>query len=388
MPVRRWSVAVTVLAAVLVLTGAQPAGAQGVEDELTAAGDRASAALQRLTEARAAYDQATDKTHEVRVRLDGARLELAKTEAQVDRTRERLRGYVAALFRGDVSGLGTFGPLLTAEDPADFINRAGLLEVTNARQGQVLATLTAERARADKLADETAQLADDLTRLEQQAAESLAAAEAARQEAEALVARAQHDVASRDAARLAAAIAATKGGARTLVIPGFPIDGGSCGGKSVAGYPNGRIPTSLLCPLWGAPGMSLRADATAAFDLMSQEYAATFGDPICVIDGYRSYDQQVSVKSARGSLAATPGTSNHGWGLAVDLCGGIERFGTAQHQWMRNNAPAYGYFHPDWAQRDGSEAGAVALGVRRGSLRGVGPTHRGGRAGSVPRGMG
>ena len=37
-------------------------------------------------------------------------------------------------------------------------------------------------------------------------------------------------------------------------------------------------------------------------------------------------------------LAAVPGTSNHGWGLAVDLCGGIERFGTQQYAWMQANA--------------------------------------------------
>ena len=355
MPVRRGSLLAMLIALVVLLAGMQPSSAQGVEEELKSAGDRASAALQRVTEARAAYDQATAKAHEVRLRLDGVRAELAKVEIKVDSTRERLRGYVAALFRGEASGLGGYGPLLTAEDPAEFISRAGLLEVTNARQGEVLATLTAQRARADKLAAETAQLVEDLATLEQKAADSLAAAEAARREAETLVARAQYDVASRDTARLAAAIAATKGGARTLVIPPFPTDGGSCGGKSIAGYPNGRIPTSLLCPLWGAPGMSLRGDAAAAFNRMSQEYAATFGEPICVIDSYRSYDEQISVKAARGSYAATPGTSNHGWGLAVDLCGAIERFGTAPHNWMRNNAPAFGYFHPDWAQRGGSK---------------------------------
>lgn len=352
MAVRRGSLLVTLVAIVVVLTGGQPSSAEGVQEELRSAGDRASAALQRVTEARTAYDQATAKADEVRVRLDGARAELAKVETKVDSTRERLRGYVAALFRGDGSGLGSFGPLLTAEDPADFINRAELLEVTNARHGEVLATLTAQRARADKLAAETAQLADDLATLEKTAADSLGAAEAAMLEADALITRTQRDIASRGSARLAAAITATKG---ALVIPRFPVDGGSCGGKSVAGYPNGRIPTSLLCPLWGAPGMSLRGDAADAFNRMSQAYAATFGEPICVIDSYRSYDQQISVKSSRGSLAATPGTSNHGWGLAVDLCGGIERFGTAPHNWMRNNAPAFGYFHPDWAQRNGSK---------------------------------
>jgi LAS superfamily LD-carboxypeptidase LdcB len=52
-------------------------------------------------------------------------------------------------------------------------------------------------------------------------------------------------------------------------------------------------------------------------------------------------------------LAAVPGTSNHGWGTAVDLCGGVEAFGTATHLWMLENAPAFGWFHPSWAKPGG-----------------------------------
>jgi LAS superfamily LD-carboxypeptidase LdcB len=48
-----------------------------------------------------------------------------------------------------------------------------------------------------------------------------------------------------------------------------------------------------------------------------------------------------------------PGTSNHGWGLAVDLCGGVNLFGTAQTVWMQLNAGHYGWVHPDWAQAGG-----------------------------------
>ena len=69
-------------------------------------------------------------------------------------------------------------------------------------------------------------------------------------------------------------------------------------------------------------------------------------------------------------MCAVPGTSNHGWGLAVDLGGGVNRFGTAQHEWMRANGPGHGFVHPAWAQRGGSNPeawhwefnGAVAAG--------------------------
>ena len=43
-----------------------------------------------------------------------------------------------------------------------------------------------------------------------------------------------------------------------------------------------------------------------------------------------------------------------GWGLAVDLGGGINRFGTVQHEWMRSNAPRFGWVHPSWARQSGS----------------------------------
>ncbi len=39
---------------------------------------------------------------------------------------------------------------------------------------------------------------------------------------------------------------------------------------------------------------------------------------------------------------------------AVDLCGGVERFDTAEHEWMLAHGPAYGWIHPSWAGAGGS----------------------------------
>jgi cell wall-associated NlpC family hydrolase len=120
------------------------------------------------------------------------------------------------------------------------------------------------------------------------------------------------------------------------------------GARSWGGYPNGLIPPSAMCPL-GAAGHSLRCDAAAAYRAMSQAYAEAFGGPICITDSYRTYASQVNLYGRKPALAAVPGTSNHGWGLAVDLCGGIERFGTPQYAWMVANAGRFGYLHPTWA---------------------------------------
>jgi len=129
---------------------------------------------------------------------------------------------------------------------------------------------------------------------------------------------------------------------------------GTCRGADISSYPNGSVPVSALCPLWAAPGENLRADAAHAFQALSEAYALNFGDPICVTDSYRTLGEQVSLYATKPHLAARPGSSNHGWGTALDLCGGIQSFGSAQHVWMRQNAPLFGYFHPTWAQAGGS----------------------------------
>ena len=129
---------------------------------------------------------------------------------------------------------------------------------------------------------------------------------------------------------------------------------GDCKGLPLEGYSNGAISVDALCPVWAAAGHRLRADAAFGFNQLSEAYALEFGAPICVTDSYRSYEGQLSVYANKPDLAAIPGTSNHGWGTATDLCGGIQSFGTPQHLWMRSNAPLYGFFLPTWAQEGGS----------------------------------
>ena len=153
----------------------------------------------------------------------------------------------------------------------------------------------------------------------------------------------------------AGALEASKRLRAALVVPGVLADGSVKACSTNEGeYPNGKIPVAGLCPLVGAPGESLRPGAAAAFNAMSIAYQKDTGSTICVTDSYRSYAEQVSVKAEKGKWAATPGKSEHGMGRAVDLCGGINSFGTPAHLWMKQNAPLYGWFHPDWAEPTGS----------------------------------
>ncbi|WP_226347010.1 M15 family metallopeptidase [Agilicoccus flavus] len=120
-------------------------------------------------------------------------------------------------------------------------------------------------------------------------------------------------------------------------------------------YPNGHLPGAALCAIEGRPGHMMRPVAARALNALATAYKKDTGQELCITDTYRSYAAQVSVKARKPVLAAKPGTSNHGLGLATDLCGGIESFGTPAHLWMTQHAPLFGFYHPAWAQADGSK---------------------------------
>ncbi len=130
--------------------------------------------------------------------------------------------------------------------------------------------------------------------------------------------------------------------------------GGSCQLGSVYGEANGFLSEAGLCPLDGGSGHRLRTDAARAFVQMTRARQAETGAPLCITDSYRSYAGQVTLFKTKPGLAAVPGRSQHGWGLAVDLCGGVQNFGSEAHVWMQRNAARFGWYHPSWAQQGGS----------------------------------
>jgi LAS superfamily LD-carboxypeptidase LdcB len=125
--------------------------------------------------------------------------------------------------------------------------------------------------------------------------------------------------------------------------------------QSLLGYANGQIPDSALCGVSFDASVRLRCDAAEQLEILNTAYKARFGTDLEVNDSYRSYAGQVLCKRTKGYLCATPGTSNHGSGIAVDLGGGIDSFGTVQHKWMDANAGALEWVHPSWAERGGSK---------------------------------
>ena len=125
--------------------------------------------------------------------------------------------------------------------------------------------------------------------------------------------------------------------------------------SSVNGYANGRIPASVLCAPSFDSSALLRCDAAEDLSALDAAYYEAFGTHLSITSSYRSYSAQVSCRRTKGWLCAAPGTSNHGTGIAVDLGGGIQTFGTKQHKWMQANAAAYGWVHPSWARAGGSK---------------------------------
>lgn len=106
-------------------------------------------------------------------------------------------------------------------------------------------------------------------------------------------------------------------------------------------YGNGRLPESALAPV-GVDAHWLHGPAANAFrQLVATAQADGVG--IGVSSAYRDLAGQERIARevglySQGGLAPAPGTSNHGWGLSIDL----DLDATAQ-TWMREHAWRFGF---------------------------------------------
>ena len=125
---------------------------------------------------------------------------------------------------------------------------------------------------------------------------------------------------------------------------------------------NGRLDTSMLTSIGG--NHKLIDPAAQAYKRMVQA-AAQDGIEWTITDSYRTYAAQVDVARrkglySQGGLAARPGTSNHGWGKAVDLGGGANSYNTPENNWLQDNAGRFGFttirrepWHWEWNSHNG-----------------------------------
>ena len=136
---------------------------------------------------------------------------------------------------------------------------------------------------------------------------------------------------------------------------------------------NGRIPSADLCqmPSWMNTNWSpttprtLQCNALAGLKELNTAFKAKFGYDLDLDEGYRDLGTQSMYYKVYGyPSAAMPGTSNHGYGRAIDLLGtrsamllGTKspyRFGTAEDAWLTANSKAYGWDRPDQFDKNGS----------------------------------
>lgn len=115
---------------------------------------------------------------------------------------------------------------------------------------------------------------------------------------------------------------------------------------------NGQLSEDGLCTIPWDTRFKIRADAATSLSVMNDAYRVRFSKDLCISSGYRTLADQQRLKRTRGRMAAPPGKSNHGWGLAVDFCSSTVS-GESQ-QWLINNGKTFGWVNPNWAKRGGT----------------------------------
>ena len=328
--------------------------------EMDVLSDKSNALLESLVAARETERAATDEA-------DRAHADLVVLEGRLATARQILREWVFSVYSGGGADSDIAGMLdaMTSEpdDVGDPLGDLSYLTEQRTRALQDVKVLTAEQVRLSAAADAAETAAAAARAVIERDKAALDKAVLAQRERVGELRRLQIAEVEKAGpvasilvgARTPAAKAAAERLRDALLAASVDVTeiGKPCT-DDTAVYPNGMIPPSGLCPIWGAPGERLAPAAAASFNALSKAYAAQTGIPLCITDSYRSLPDQISIKAKRGRFAATPGTSRHGLGRAVDLCGGVQDFGSPAHQWMRQNAPLYGWFHPSWAAAGGS----------------------------------
>ncbi|MFJ3405315.1 M15 family metallopeptidase [Promicromonospora sp. NPDC090134] len=116
---------------------------------------------------------------------------------------------------------------------------------------------------------------------------------------------------------------------------------------------NGHLSSSELAQIPFSSGHYVRSDVVGGLAELNAAYAAEFGVNMTINSSYRTYADQEALYDPSSKTAAPPGCSNHGTGLAIDIGGGVAAFGSAQYDWLKANAEAYGWVHPPFAEPSG-----------------------------------
>lgn len=298
-------------------------------DSLDALREQADEAREELQEATDEYTEREEQLADAQTELVGTLHELQQTELRLSELREPLTELAVSLYKQpDTGALGLvtsdeIGADLEAEAYVQKLadDRESLLDEANSLRGEQQDLTGSAQELQSYTQLERVELEDELDALRQRSEETT---EELTQELE------------------------DRGLSPDAYMAGVECDADAA--SAASGHPNGLLPDEALCELW-EEGHTLRADAAVDLIRLNERHVEEFGEDMCLTSAYRDLPNQQRVfAQTQPGFAAVPGTSNHGLGLAVDLCGGVQNFRSERWNWVEANGAEFGWYHPDWAK--------------------------------------
>ena len=134
------------------------------------------------------------------------------------------------------------------------------------------------------------------------------------------------------------------------------------------GYENGRLPPEALTVVSTHGSYKCQVAKVGFADRAWMSLVVIAESDGVDIEGgwcYRTYESQVAAWNRRKCYipgncdgdpyppTAKPGTSRHGWGLAIDVWGATDNIlgcSSPELLWLQINAPRFGWVNPEWAR--------------------------------------
>lgn len=124
---------------------------------------------------------------------------------------------------------------------------------------------------------------------------------------------------------------------------------------------NGKVPASMLVAIpWDREKTLIAAPALADLTRLNTAFKKKFGTSLTIDLAYRTRATQDYYWTDLGPLiAARPGTSNHGWGTAIDLPETHDySFRGKYYKWLKLNSKKYNWVHRSYLEEGSKYAEA------------------------------
>lgn len=123
---------------------------------------------------------------------------------------------------------------------------------------------------------------------------------------------------------------------------------GKYSARTVLAQKNGKVPERMLVAIgWDKERTLVAAPALKDLNRLNAAFKKKFGRNLDIDLAYRTRATQDAYWVALGPyIAARPGTSNHGWGTAIDVPETYDySFRGKYHKWLKANSKKYNWVH-------------------------------------------